>query len=59
MNESSIFEFVIRRSNVLEDALRRMQKSSFDPLKKLHVKLCIDTYLHAAYLVNFAGGVCW
>ena len=43
VNERSVFEFVIRRSNILEDALRRMQKSSFDPLKKLHV--CIAVYI--------------
>ena len=43
MYERSVFEFVIRKSNILEDALRRMQKSSFDPLKKLHV--CIAVYI--------------
>lgn len=37
INKDSTFEMVVRRSNVLSDALRRMEKESFDPRKKLKV----------------------
>ena len=33
-----IFEMVVRRSNVLSDTLRIMEKASFDPTKRLMVR---------------------
>ncbi len=32
------FDMVIRRSHVLSDALRRMNKASFDPRKRINVR---------------------
>ena len=33
---------VVRRSSVLEDALRRMQRANFDPRMKLNVKIIVN-----------------
>ena len=35
--DESAFEMVVRRSHVLDDALRRMEKITYDPKKKLKV----------------------
>ena len=33
------FDMVVRRSAVLDDALRRMQNITFDPRRKLNVRI--------------------
>lgn len=38
--DDSPFEMVVRRSNVLTDALRRMERITFDPKKHLIVHIC-------------------
>ena len=35
------FEMVVRRDHVLADALRRLDRLSFDPRKKIHVSLVL------------------
>ena len=44
IDTNSDFDMVVRRSHVLSDALRRMDKASFDPRKRLNVSIrtCIN-----------------
>ena len=57
------FEMVVRRSHILADALRKMQKLLFDPRKRLDVRECLDKIefmlflwsLHCIYQVVFVG----
>ena len=37
--DNDSFDMIIRRSNVLSDALRRMERLLFDPQKKLNVRV--------------------
>ena len=51
----STFEIVLRRSHVLEDALRKMERIVFDPRKKLSVSYAQLSYL---FCLSNIGGVC-
>ena len=42
VEEEFEFHMVVRRSNVLLDALRQMQKTTFDPRKRLDVSIDIE-----------------
>ena len=54
INTSSDFDMVVRRSHVLRDALRRMDKASFDPRKKLNVRIAaLSTHIVAAYMYMY------
>ena len=44
VDENSTFEMVVRRSHILSDTLRRMEKVTFDPRKKLNV--CVYWYIY-------------
>ena len=54
IDTSSDFDMVVRRSHVLRDALRRMDKASFDPRKKLNVRIAaLSTHIVAAYMYMY------
>ena len=43
VDKDSEFDMVVHRSHVLRDALRRMDKATFDPRKRLNVRI-LRTY---------------
>lgn len=38
IDKKSVFEMVVSRDNIFNNAIRRMKKLSFDPQKKLKVR---------------------
>ena len=54
IDTSSDFDMVVCRSHVLRDALRQMDKASFDPRKKLNVRIAaLSTHIVAAYMYMY------
>ena len=67
VSNKSKFDMVVRRSNVLTDALRRMERARFDPQNELNVCQfsinCIH-YMHglslSLYICTYiVGHLCW
>ena len=41
VSHNATFDMVVRRSNVVTDALRRMERATFNPQNKLHVSISV------------------
>ena len=53
VDKDSEFDMVVRRSHVLRDALRRMDKATFDPRKRLNVSIPCTYYYHCYVLSGY------
>lgn len=50
--EGEPFDMIVRRAHVLEDALRRATRSSFDPARSIVVSLHSNTESECCYAIH-------